>query len=369
MSGKSTLLDEATDNPGPAAAFWQWFIENEKRFRDLENNNSEQALDFLSELIQEMKPFNPWLKALAGPHTGDEYELIITSDGDVALFCKVEELVQAAPKIDYWIVTAHKPALGFEGVSIDLYGKEFSTETTHFYPIIYNDYPDEVNIILTHKDYDKKDDEHFQAGGMIYLENGLGEVNTATKIDNYETGPEPPPEKGIEMIPITKLADYLNWREKEFVEKYESVNAEKPAENFHLLEAEDKEGKVMLATVDAGFKNWNAKQAYPWLLHIDINFEGEETGMPSDEQLQQLQDLEDEMVALLPVDGSIYYTGHRIYNNCRNIYFYTNDYKKSTKALHDYLAQKETDYEIVFFVRMEKYWRTMEQYFNVLTDD
>src|SRR5262249_42358912 len=162
----------------------------------------------------------PYLKALAGPYSGDKYELIITADGDIALFCKVEELINAAPNVEYWVLTAHKPALGFEGISIDLYGKEFSTLTTQFYPIVMEDYPDEVSIILTHGDYDKKEDNHFQAGGMIYLENGLGEVNTATKIDHYETGPAPSPGEGIETIPIVKLADYLNWREKEFVERY-----------------------------------------------------------------------------------------------------------------------------------------------------
>jgi len=128
-------IPEKQNSKDSAAAFWKWFIENEQRFRSVEKTNSEEALAFLDDLITEMKPFNPWLKALAGPYSTDKHELIITADGDIALFCKVEELIQAAPKIEGWIITAHKPPLGFEGISIDMYDKEFSSRSMHFYPI------------------------------------------------------------------------------------------------------------------------------------------------------------------------------------------------------------------------------------------
>jgi len=61
---------------------------------------------------------------------------------------------------------------------------------------INNNYPDEVNIMLTHDGY-KRMRKQFQAGGMIYLENGLGEINVATKIDHYEVVPAPAPEKEL----------------------------------------------------------------------------------------------------------------------------------------------------------------------------
>ena len=350
-----------------AAAFWQWFVDNEHRFREYEKNDSDQALSFLEELIQEMQPFNPYLKALAGPDNNGNYELIITSDGDIALFCKVEELVKAAPPVEFWVFTAHKPALGFEGISIDLYGLQFTTATTSFYPIVQENYPDEVSIVLTHNGYDKEMDDHFQAGGMIYLENGLGEVNTATKIDNYETGPLPAPEQGIEIIPISKLNEYLNWREKEFIEKYESVPDERP-DTYHLLEAEDKEGRKMLLAVNMECRYWDKKPAYSWLLQVNINYTGDENGFPFEEQLMALQSLEEEMFTLLPGDRTIL-AGNKTYDNCKNIYFYVSEYKTTAALLNQYVESKETPYEILFFIRRDKYWRTMEQYFNLPIED
>ena len=350
-----------------ATAFWQWFVDNEYRFRALEKNDSDQALTFLEELIQQMQPYNPWLKALAGPYNTESYELIITADGDVALFCKVEELIAAAPAINNWVFTAHKPALGFEGISIDLYGLEFSAATTSFYPIIQENYPDEVSIVLTHSDYSVELDDHFQAGGMIYLENGLGEVNTATKIDHYETGPVPDAGAQIETIPISKLADYLNWREKEFIEKYESVPSETP-DTYHILEAEDSDGKLILITINNDCRYWEMKPAYSWLLQVNINFTGDKGSFPSDQQMTELQQLEEEMIKLLPGDKTIF-AGNKTYDNCRNIYFYVSEYKATASILNQYVENKETGMEILFFIRRDKYWRTMEQYFNLPTED
>jgi hypothetical protein len=352
-----------------ANLFWQWFVHNEYRFRELEKNDSEQALSFLDELIQQMKPFNPWLKALAGPYSGNRYELIITADGDVALFCKVEELIAKAPVLEKWKFTAHKPALGFEGISIDLYEKKFSVDTTCFYPIVRDEYPDEVSIILTHVEYDPADDDQFQAGGMIYLENGLGEENTATKIDHYETGPVPAPDSGIEVIPISKLADYLNWREKEFVEKYESFHAQRPEESFTLLEAEDSDGKLMLVTVDAGFKDWPLRPAFPWLFQVDINYKSDDSGLPANEQMQEIQDIEDQIVGLLTTGSTIYYIGHRTYDNVRNVFFYASEYKNNSTILHRFVETASVNYGILFFVRKDKYWQSMEIYYNVTPED
>jgi hypothetical protein len=360
-----------TNGNGNDAAdlFWQWFVKNEYRFRELEKNDSDHALVFLDELIGQMKPFNPWLKALAGPYSGNRYELIITADGDVALFCKVEELIAKSPVLEKWKFTAHKPALGFEGISIDLYEKKFSVDTTCFYPIVREEYPDEVSIVLTHVDYSEEEDDQFQAGGMIYLENGLGEEMTATRIDHYETGPLPSPDSGIEVIPISKLSDYLGWREKEFVEKYESVHAQRPDESFNLLEAEDSDGKMMMVTIDAGFKDWSLRPAFPWYVQVDINYQGDTNGLPTAQQLEALQNIENEIISLLTNGGGSWFIGHRTYDNIRNIYFYAAEYKTGSKLLHRYVETAPTDYTILFFIRKDKYWQNMEMYFNVNPED
>src|SRR5215510_8800651 len=98
------------DETDPKKRFWDWFIRNKYRFAKM--NGTDDAHDFLNELIEQMNPYNQWLKALAGPYEDGRFELIITADGDIALFCKVEELVNAAPSMEDWLITAHKPPIG-----------------------------------------------------------------------------------------------------------------------------------------------------------------------------------------------------------------------------------------------------------------
>src|SRR5690349_13783870 len=104
MASLKKILEKNSDNRA-AENFWNWFGSNEQQFRNV-INDSAKAQEFLDELIGQMKPFNQWFKALAGPYDDKRYELIITADGDIALFCKVEEFVQAAPSFDNWVITA-----------------------------------------------------------------------------------------------------------------------------------------------------------------------------------------------------------------------------------------------------------------------
>lgn len=346
------------NNKKPAENFWNWFVRNEKRFKKV-IDDPEKAQTFLDELIGQMRPFNPWFKALAGPYDDARYELIITADGDIALFCKVEELVQAAPQVKGWLITAHKPAIGMDKMRIDMLGYEFSADNMKFYPVNDAGYPDEIHIILVHPDYNEEQKNDFQSGGMIYLENALGELNTATLIDSYEV--QGPPGGDVELIPLQKLEEYLKWREKEFIEKYEKLEAVKPPDNYAVLESEDREGKPVFATINTGYKNWEFKAAYPWLVQIDIDFKGTKNGLPDKKQIAALQDVENNLFDRLPDTINV---GHDTHDNRRSIYAYASDYRDVSKSIHQYLESAQTSFESVFFIRKDKYWKNMEWFFN-----
>jgi hypothetical protein len=103
-------------------------------------------------------------------------------------------------------------------------------------------------------------------------------------------------------------------------------------------------------------------------LQVNINFTGDATGFPSEEQLIALQTLEEELFSLLPQDRTVL-AGNKTYDNCRNIYFYVSEYKTTAVLLNRYIESKATAYEIIFFIRRDKYWRIMEPYFNLPIED
>src|SRR5687767_10791022 len=57
--------------------FWNWFIKNKDRFRKA-FDSPEKAHEFLDQLIEQMQPVHPSLKALAGPYNDKQFELVIT---------------------------------------------------------------------------------------------------------------------------------------------------------------------------------------------------------------------------------------------------------------------------------------------------
>lgn len=352
------IMGKGTDKK-PAENFWNWFVKNEQRFKKI-IDKPDKAGVFLDELIAQMKHFNPWFKALAGPYDDTKYELIITADGDIALFCKVEELVKAAPAVENWVITAHKQPIGMDKMRIDMLGHEFSADNMKFYPVNDPAYPDEIHIVLVHPDYNEEQKNDFQSGGMIYLENALGEVNTATLIDDYEV--KGPPGDGTELIPLLKLEEYLRWREKEFIEKYEKLEAVRPGDGYSVLESEDTAGNPVFATVNTGYKNWDFKAAYPWLVQVDIDFKGSDRGLPDKKQMGELQAIEDQLFKHLSAD--VINVGHDTHNNRRSVYAYAADYKEVSHKIHEYFDTLETEFEVVFFIRKDKYWKNMEWFFN-----
>ena len=153
------------------------------------------------------------------------------------------------------------------------------------------------------------------------------------------------------------------------MEKYESFHAQRPEENFNLLEAEDSDGKMMLVTIDAGFKDWPLRPAFPWLFQVDINYKNDDSGLPTSEQMKEMQGIEDQIVSLLTTGSTIYYIGHRTYDNVRNVFFYASEYKNNSKILHRFVETVPVNYTLLFFVRKDKYWQSMEIYFNVMPED
>ena len=102
---------------------------------------------------------------------------------------------------------------------------------------------------------------------------------------------------------------------------------------------------------------------------MDINYKSDDSGLPTIEQMQELQDIEDKVVGLLTTGSTIYYIGHRTYDNVRNVFFYASEYKNNSTILHRFVETASVNYSILFFVRKDKYWQSMEIYYNVTPED
>ncbi|TEB41276.1 DUF695 domain-containing protein, partial [Flavobacterium circumlabens] len=142
--------------------------------------------------------------------------LVLTPDGVIKNIYIIEELVNAAPRIEGWKFTALKPPVDIKNVVIEFENFKLNADNLKFYPTINKDYPDEIDLTIVYDHFTEDKKQLITNGVYIFLDNYLGELQSVTLIDNMKMSGN----DGIseELIPIEKLKDYLIWREKEFVE-------------------------------------------------------------------------------------------------------------------------------------------------------
>ena len=79
--------------------FWEWFKQNEGRFRDVEVPEKERLLD---DLLDALHDYCPQLWFETGRAEDGCNELIISAEGDTSYFSAVRTLIAVAPTISGW---------------------------------------------------------------------------------------------------------------------------------------------------------------------------------------------------------------------------------------------------------------------------
>ena len=340
--------------------FWNWFREHEKRFFEVIVQQNDIEKNFFNALEPRLAALKDGILYLTGMYDDHTAELILTADGDVKNIAFVEDLVKAAPALAGWRFTALKPAMNVEDVAIHMDGYKFDGEHLSFYANEVPGYPDEVEITIIHKALTDANKKRISSGIYIFLDNYLGELEFVNTIDNLEIiGPE---QAIQEPIPISKLKAYLNWRQKEWIEKYDSAPLPKE-EQYEMLEAQLQNGRVLIALFNKKLLHWDGKAAYPWIASITFTYNGDRTnGMPGKIESEQLNRIEDEMMAQLSPGDGILNIGRTTANNERTVFFACRDFREPSKLLYKTQTNHQRHFEIDYDIFKDKYWRTFDRF-------
>ncbi|QQT26893.1 DUF695 domain-containing protein [Sphingobacterium spiritivorum] len=341
--------------------FWRWFQANEQTFHNIIKSGKNPEKDFFDKLSHKLGEIKDGFYFLAGMLNDNTAELVFTPDGIIQNIVFVEELVNEAPTIPHWKFTALKPAVDIENLGIKMGGYEFNSENLSFYAIDHASYPDEVDIVIIHNNYNEKDKSILINGTFIFLDNYLGELNAVTTIDNAIVISKERAEK--EPIPITKLKDYLIWREKEFVEKYSGIRYNTENDSYASLEAELNNGLPLIAIVNSTLLQWNSKASHPWILTIEINYKGSNNnGMPDKSTYELLNQFEDQVISELKDSDGYLNIGRQTADNSREIYFACHDFRKPSKVLHEQSKKYSNKLDIKYNIYKDKYWQSFERF-------
>jgi hypothetical protein len=338
--------------------FWDWFQKNEKTFFNVVKDENDIAENFLNKLSDKLDEVKDGIYYLSGMFDDETAELIFTADGNLNNIVFVEEIINAAPSINKWKLTALKPALNIEDVSITMDGLSFSSENLNFYSNDDPIYPDEISITVVYDNYSEEKSDAVERGIFIFLDNYLGELNYATIVDStFVIGRK---DASKELIPIEKLKSYLIWREKEFIEKYDNV-VPVVEEAFLVYEGKMNDGSYYIGTLNSNLLAWEYKASHPWFVMTKLEFDSE-NGLPDNAMAEKLNYFEDNLLELLTSQNGNLYLGRETNDGRREIYFACRDFRNASKVLYQTRKKHLLTEDFTYEIYKDKYWSTVKHY-------
>lgn len=357
LFGKKVKEEEIVELEAKYKAFWDWFTIHEATLAEATMKREHIVEEVLDIVGPKLKEIDPHFTLLVGINNEDKAELIITPDGRLATLPFADDLVAMAPKLDNWNFISCKP--GIQGIGIEMSGYLFNEDTISFISIRDNAYPDYIHLRFIVEGYTEDKEEEIGNALYIFLDNYLGEELTMTMIDYLDVrGKESVTE---ELIPITKLRDYLIYREAEFVEKYDSVIRESDSDNYSILQAGSEEERFIIV-INSTFLNWEQKMSYPWVVAVNIKYSGNEDGLPEKVELGVMEEIED----LIVETGVVHRVARETGANERVLYFGTKDFREASREVFKTINLFTDQYDIQYSIYKDKYWMGLESYTNAV---
>ncbi len=343
--------------------FWKWFQQHEKTFFNVVKERQDIEKEFFDKMSVKLNEIREGFYFLTGMAGEDTVELVVSAEGLVKNIPFAEDLVLAAPAIAGWKFTALKPAFDITNMSIKMAGYEFSKENISFYANEHEDFPDLIDIVVVNHDLTEENRQAVGNGTFTFIDNCIGELNFTTNIDYLNIAGKHEATK--ELIPIEKLGDYLVWRQKEFVEKYEDARHDTENDRYAMMEATLQNGNPLLAVINTDLLEWDGKASHPWILEVSIPFDGENNnGMPDTPTYKQMDAFEDELLQELTDTEGHLNIGRQTADSMREIYFACKDFRKASRVLHAMQQKYAGKLQLNYDLYKDKYWRSFNRFRN-----
>ncbi|MGX1754101.1 DUF695 domain-containing protein [Sphingobacterium sp. NPDC055346] len=341
--------------------FWHWFEARAKEFYQVIKSGKDVEEKFINIFAPELDRVEPKVFFLVGMDKDKKAELVFTPDGIIKNVLWAEKIVEAAPDIENWKFTALKPESNNEDFAIRMHNLHFDKENIKFYPILHDNYPDKIDLMFVYDPYHEESREEILNGIFIFLDNYLGEETMIQCIDKIDVrGPQNLQE---ELIPLNKLVDYINWREKEFVEKYQDVRHDSSDDRFSGFEGTVEGGKTILSTINTSVLDWDHKASHPWILVIMNAYDSEtDAGFPSPETYEDISRFEEDLEEELPSRDGYIFLGSETVDGLRETFIACREFRKATEVMERLLIKYHDQLNLSFDFFKDKYWQSFERY-------
>ncbi|MCU7551392.1 DUF695 domain-containing protein [Chitinophagaceae bacterium LB-8] len=166
-----------------------------------------------------------------------------------------------------------------------------------------------------------------------------------------------------DLIPIGKLKNYLKWRQKEFIEKYEDVWYDEEYPEYCEIKAGHEIGVPLNATIDADLLRWDCKASHPWILIVEVQYDkGKNNGMSEKEILRLLMEIESCIFDELKDNEGYALIGRQFAGGLIQTYLACKEFRKPSKILYKVQSDFKEKLSITFEIIKDKRWRTFDHF-------
>ena len=137
--------------------------------------------------------------------------MTVSADGNRDLFPIVKEIVEKAPKIEGWTFVAFRqrmPSDKVKGMVLKAQDHELNPDKMKFFPVVSGD---SLDIIIYANNVTEENYNQVAYGGLLLLDNILGEYDCVTKVRNYDFQNMPTKQDELkDLKPLLDLAEYVD---------------------------------------------------------------------------------------------------------------------------------------------------------------
>lgn len=181
----------------PYATFWSWFLTNEEKLFQFENQE-EVVLD---ETLNALQQINDELVFEIGPAIGGLREFVVSANGAKTAFADVIEIVKSAPELDRWIVVPFRQRKNVFDMEIEIDDTVVTPQDFRF-SFDREKGRIDLSIFVEGMDPDAEDTFHLV---FLLLDTTIGEYDVEMKIGSIGIYDESEIGNDEVVYPLTKL--------------------------------------------------------------------------------------------------------------------------------------------------------------------
>jgi len=342
--------------------FWQWFLNHGDRLRAAIYGKDARARDAaLEELRQATEQTEQPVLLEIGPSSSQvPHTLIVSADGNPERTDAVKDFAASAPFLPGWKVMAFRPRMPVnEDIEIGI-----EDERIGFDDIWFHVEPDDngLNLSLYVRGLTPDNERMRGLGASILAQHAVGERDVLTLLSGLHILPLPADPAAEGLHPFGDLAGAFDHeREK----KYPPPGA-LPLEETD--EWQNMSGTMqeypILVLLNSGIRSFAGHPDYDRSLTVTIAFnEADETGMPAEEEYQEVGQLEDRFSEALQEGQQSLLVVSFMTQGRREMLFYTSDADAALERIQA-IRNEVQSHSIDVEIERDSYWGRYRTFCN-----